>query len=192
MPRTYSAPPMAGPPKVVKAERAHKHRAALEARKKLAERGEVPFFNVRPAKISDVGLITDAWLTSYRFSPVAQSVPPKIYRIEQRDRIRRIMSRCKVVCAVHDDDADRVAGWAVFAPPAQPGRHVVLHYLSVHPALQNLGLGTALMRLVRSISPDPQMPVFCTHYTLALRRVMKTWNLLYNPYLLELPPEDYP
>ncbi len=191
-PRTYSAPRAPGPQVVRKAEAQHKHRAALEARKRLAARGEVPFFQVRPARIADVGLITDAWLTSYRTSPAVQGVPAKVYRIEQRDRIRRVMSVSKVLCAVDHEDENRIAGWVVFAPAAQPGRHVVLHYLSVHPTLQNLGLGAALMRLVRSLAPDPDAPVFCTHYTVAIRGLLKRWNLLYNPYLLGMSPEDYP
>ncbi len=174
------------------AERAHKHRAAMEARKVMSERGEVPFFKVRAAKVADLAIITDAWMQSARFSPVTQPIPGDVYRIEQRERVRRLITRSKALCAVDEEDTSRVTGWVVFQPPSGPGKHVVLHYISVHPALQNLGLGTALMRLARSVAEDQDAPVFCTHYTFPLRRLIARWNLIYNPYLLEMRPDDYP
>lgn len=184
---------VAGPTRrILMAERAHKHRAALEARKVMAARGEVPFYNVRAARVADLAMMADAWLQSYRFSPVTGPIPPEVYRIEQRDRVRRLITRSKALCAVDDDNDSRVTGWVVFEPPRSAGKHAVLHYMSVHPALQNLGLGAALMGLVRKVAGGPDDPVFCTHYTFPMKRLMARWNLIYNPYLLEVRPDDYP
>lgn len=168
------------------------HKAAREARKTMAERGELPQYNVRVARLEDLPLITEAWLTSYAYSPVAEAVAKDVYRVEQRDRVRRLVVRSKLLCAVDPEKQDRIKAWVCFEVPAvmKPGRFVILHYVSVHPSLQNMGLGRELVTLARSLNSAPDDPLWTTHMTYPMRRLMDRWNLIYNPYLLEVKPDD--
>ena len=167
-------------------ERSLVTKAAVAARKAMAERGEIPEYNVRSARASDLPLITDAWLTSYRFSYSVGPVPKDIYGVEQRARVGRLVPRSKVLCAVDLHDEARIKGWICFEPPKQPEHYTVVHYICVHPSLQNMGMGSALIAVARSTNQDHEAPMWTTHHTLPMRRLIGRWNLIYNPYILEV------
>lgn len=170
-------------------ERKLKTAAATAARKAMAARGDVPEYTVRGVAVPDLAMITDAWLVSYQFSPVTDPIPKDVYRVEQRARIRRIIASGKCICAVDPENLDRIKGWVVYEPPrgTSESHYAILHYVSVHPTLQNMGLGETLVNLVRSLNSAVDSPLWITHYTFPMRRLMTKWNLIYNPYLLEVP-----
>ncbi len=141
---------------------------------------------IRPISIDDASQVIDSWVKAYRRSHAVGPVEPAIFHIEQRARINRLISRSKTFIACDEIARGTIRGWIVFEPPKTRDAAPVVHFVCVHPAYQLAGVGTALINLARQTHPDPDAPMWCTHDTAPMRHLRPKWNLLYNPYLLEV------
>lgn len=141
---------------------------------------------IRPITIDDASHVIDSWVKAYRRSPTVGPVEPTIFHIEQRARINRLIQRSKTVIACDEADKALIRGWIVFEAPRTPTDAPVVHFVCVHPSYQCAGIGTALVEVARKTHPDPEAPMWSTHDTMPMKHIRPKWNLLYNPYLLEV------
>lgn len=161
-------------------QRREKEKAEREAGKKP------PPVTVRVMGIDDASHIIDSWCRSFRRSATVGPVEPDVFKIEQRSRIDRLICRSQVLICSDAVDTTRIRGWVCFEAPRGERAIPVVHYVCVHPEHQQLGIGTALVGLVRRLAQDPETFLWCTHDTAPMRHIRPKWNLLYNPYLLEI------
>lgn len=144
---------------------------------------------IRPMCIDDAAYVLDSWANSYRRSQVTGPIERDVFNIEQRARINRLITRptSRVFVACDAEDTNQIRGWVCFEAPREEGQLPILHYVCVQPAHQLQGIGAALMGLCRQTAFDAEAPIWSTHETQPMRHVRPKWNLLYNPYLLEVP-----
>lgn len=147
---------------------------------------------IRPMVIEDAAYVLDSWANSYRRSIVTGPIEREVFNIEQRARINRLVQRstARVFVACDAEDKNKIRGWICFETPR--GEHVipVIHYVCIQPAHQQQGIGTALVELARQTASDPQAHMWTTHETQPMRHIREKWNLLYNPYLLEVSTQS--
>lgn len=158
-------------------------RSAREAMESKPDPGTA----IRPMTIDDAPFIVDSWATSFTHSSRLDNVPPDVYKVEQRSRIDRLVQRSAVLCIHPIPDPPHLFGYIVFEPPRKATDLPILHYMLIHPSLQGQGLGAQLVDLVRTTAKDPSDPIWITHWTIPMRKLIPRWNLIFNPYLLEIP-----
>lgn len=161
-------------------------KAREEAQKALAARPDKPL-QVVPMCIDHAPFICDSWARSYMHSDVVRAVPQDVYKVEQRARMDRIIRRSVSLCLVNQAEPHYISGYVIFEPPKDKVSLAILHYILVHSNLQGKGLASQLFNLVRQTKNSDSDLVWSTHWTHPMRRVGQKWNLLYNPYLLEIP-----
>jgi GNAT superfamily N-acetyltransferase len=147
-----------------------------------------PPIALRPMVIDDASYVLDSWANSYRRSPATGPIEREVFNIEQRARINRLVSRphSRVVIACDAQDRDKIRGWLCFEGPQGDDGMPIVHYVCVQPAYQLQGIGTGLVALARQAARDPELPMWSTHETAPMRHIREKWNLLFNPYLLEV------
>ncbi|MDQ3023239.1 MAG: hypothetical protein M3R04_02460 [bacterium] len=126
-------------------------------------------FAIRECRESDLPLVLNSWLRSYRNEDAVRTVTNEIYYSEvvgQKARILDLMAHGRTVVACDLDDADSVFGWAC-SSIAHPGVSVppVMHYVYVKQAYRGNGLGRALLGALGV----GKAPVWATHETRAVR-----------------------
>jgi GNAT superfamily N-acetyltransferase len=140
---------------------------------------------VRPISIDDASYVIDSWVRSYRRSPATGPIEDDVFKIEQRARIDRLICRSKTFIACEPEDKRQIRGWVCFEP-GNANKIPVIHYVCVQPSFQVSGIGTALVSIARQTASDVESFMWCTHDTAPMRHIRPKWNLLYNPYLLEV------
>jgi len=147
-----------------------------------------PPMAIRPMTIDDASYVIDSWANSYRRSPATGPIEQGVFNIEQRARIDRLISKTatRVLVACDQQETWRIRGWICFEAPHRTQKLVVVHYVCVQPIYQMFGIGTALVNLARATMADPTEPMWSTHETAPMRHVRPKWNLIFNPYLLEV------
>ncbi len=141
---------------------------------------------IRPMGIQDAPFVVDSWARSFLHSPQARNVSDDVYKLEQRSRIDRIVKKSVNLVLCSEDDPNHVSGFVIFEPPKNETALAILHYLLVHANLQGNGLGSKLFNVVRETSIEPSNPIWITHWTIPMKNVISKWNLIFNPYLLEV------
>jgi len=171
--------------RIIRATRAIEQREIREGKRPAPEPSPI---TIRPMQIDDAAYVLDSWATSYRRSPTTGPIEREVFNIEQRARINRLVTRAAsrifVACCIAD--AQLIRGWICFEAPQSSDGIPILHYVCVHPAHQMRGIGTALVALCRNTANDAEAPMWSTHETQPMRHIREKWNLLYNPYLLEV------
>jgi len=144
--------------------------------------------SIRPMHIDDAAYVLDSWANSYRRSVITGPIEREVFNIEQRARINRLVSRpsSRVFIACDAEHTTQILGWVCFEAPRQNDSFAVLHYVCIRPSHQMQGIGTALVNLARQTTKDTEQPMWTTHETQPMRHIREKWNLLYNPYLLEV------
>lgn len=144
---------------------------------------------IRPMCIDDAAYVLDSWANSYRRSPTTGPIEREVFNIEQRARINRLVTRphSRVFVACDAEQTSQIRGWVCFEAPQAEDGIPVLHYVCVQPAHQMQGIATALVALCRKTAKDEDAPIWATHETQPMRHIRAKWNILYNPYLLEVP-----
>lgn len=140
---------------------------------------------VRPISIDDASYVIDSWARSYRRSPTTGAIEDDVFKIEQRARIDRLICRSKTFIACEPDDKRQIRGWIVFEP-GHAQKIPIVHYVCVQPSYQVTGIGSALVGIARETATDPDAFMWSTHETAPMRHIRSKWNLVYNPYLLEV------
>lgn len=161
-------------------------RKMREERRAKGDFDAPPPMAIRPITIDDASHVIDSWVKAYRRSPTVGPIEPTIFHIEQRARINRLIQRSKTVIACDEAAKGTIRGWIVFEAPRTPSDAPVVHFVCVHPTFQMRGIGTALIEVARKTHPDPEAPMWSTHDTIPMKHIRPKWNLLYNPYLLEV------
>ena len=141
---------------------------------------------IRPMQIDDASFVIDSWCTSYRRSQTVGPIDEAVFKIEQRSRIDRLICRSKCFVACDADDKRTIRGWICFEPPRGENSIPVVHFVCVHPLYQMQGIGTALVGIARQTHSDPETHMWSTHETSPMRHIRPKWNMMYNPYLLEV------
>ena len=161
-------------------------KAKRAARIAMRAKGFRPKFVLREYRNEDHHYILDTWTKSFLFSDFTRPIARDIFMVEQRARIARILRYSRIMCACDEDDTTRIKGWICFQAPQSEKHYVTVHYICVHPSLQNLGIGRALLNVARILAKDENEPMWCTHYTMPMRKIIERWKLIYNPYCLEV------
>ncbi len=161
-------------------------RTAREAAEKAINEKPTPELAVVPMCIDHAPFICDSWARSFMHSDVVRQVPSDIYKVEQRARMDRIIRRSVSLCLVNPKEPSYVSGYVIFEPPKDKTALPILHFILVHSNLQGRGLASQLFNLVRKTKNSDSDLIWSTHWTHPMRRVGQKWNLIYNPYLLEL------
>lgn len=145
--------------------------------------------SIRPMCIDDAAYVLDSWSNSYRRSPTTGPIEREVFNIEQRARINRLVTRphSRIFIACDAVQQRQIRGWVCFEAPQSDDGVPILHYVCVQPAFQMQGIGSALVELARATARDRSVPMWATHETQPMRHIREKWNLLYNPYLLEVP-----
>lgn len=171
------------------------HEAEAGTRKWLRKHGfdkperRIDPIAIRPMTIDDASYVIDSWSNSYRRSPTTGMIEREVFNIEQRARIDRIVSypHSRIFIACDAAVTREIRGWVCFEPPSDKQQLPIVHYVCVHPHYQLAGIGSALVNIARQTATDPEQPMWSTHETQPMRHVRPKWNLLFNPYLLEVP-----
>lgn len=136
---------------------------------------------------ADEAFVTDSWARSFLHSPAVRNVDSELYKVEHRARIKRLLGSSITLILCSADKEDHVIGFTIFERPKASPALAILHYLLIHASLQGNGFGSLLLKFVRQTSHDAEDPIWTTHWTIPMKNLMGRWNLIYNPYLLEVP-----
>jgi hypothetical protein len=132
----------------------------------------------------DVNFIIDSWADSYRHSQDMRDVDPDLYKIEMRARIYSLIPKAKWVIACEPRNERNIRGWICYMPPAPTASLPVVHYMLVKPELQNRGICTAMLDVVKASAATADSPVFVTHRTFPIVKWFAAKrNLIFNPFL---------
>lgn len=151
---------------------------------------EIPIA-VRGAVATDIPLLTNAWLKSYREGYMPSAVSNTVYFAEHHKLLEEIIPRCETVVACNGEDPDQVFGfvtWELYDNIA------LIHYLYVKHVYRKLGVGTRLVRLVLAPDGVAKDVILTTHLTSPVKAMMKRGDyagptIVYNPYMLFQRPE---
>lgn len=141
---------------------------------------------IRKFTSTDHAFVLDSWSRSFRHGAASDKIPPDIYKFEQRARIARILKYSTVRVLHSASSPTNISGWICFSEPNPKRLYPTLHYILVHPNLQMKGVGSSLFKECSKLRASPDDPILCTHWTLPMRKLISRWNLIYNPYLLEI------
>jgi hypothetical protein len=165
------------------------HPVTPRKERKVYEQAQV---QLRGWKPEDLNFIIDSWASSYRFSPDVVHTPKDVYKIEQRGRIFRLVTKSRIIVANRKGHPDDILGWVCFEPPQQKGELPILHYVLVQRFVQMQGIGKALVQLCRTSGFDATGPIWATHFTAPMRHLHAKWGIMHNDYLLEQPQTPTP
>lgn len=90
-----------------------------------------------------------------------------------------LVERCPPLIAHATDNERLVFGWA--AGEYTTGRQV-LHLIYVRSIYRNYGIGSKLMSVV--FPHFKSRPIYVTHQGKTFRHRCRSWNLIYNPYMV--------
>lgn len=162
------------------------HNSMQSQRAKEAAEAPAARIAIRPMTIDDASFVIDSWCSSYRRSQIVGPVDEAVFKIEQRGRIDRLICRSKCFIACDADDKKIIRGWICFEPPLTADAIPIVHFVCVHPTYQMQGIGTALINMARQTHHDEHTHMWSTHETSPMRHIRPKWNVMYNPYLLEV------
>lgn len=158
----------------------------IDEAKAAIQKKPPPDYAIRPMQIDDAPFVIDSWARSYLHSARASNISTDVYTIEQRARIDRLIQRSIVLVLTTAQDPSYVSGYICFEPPKTQSALPILHYVLVHANLQGQKLGSRLFQIVAETRHTPEDPVWTTHWTFPIRKLSQSWNLIFNPYLLEV------
>lgn len=94
---------------------------------------------MRGGEPSDLPLVFNSWLKSYRKSDYARDTRTTAYFAAHAEVIRRILARGEIVIACDADDVSHVYGYLVAEAPN------VCHFVYVKYPYRAMGIGTRLL-----------------------------------------------
>ena len=139
---------------------------------------------IRAMQIADASFVIDSWCSSHSHAPGANLIDPAVYKVEQRSLVYRLTPQSKVLVACDPQKHDHIRGYIVFQPPKGPDQLPIVHYMLVRTELQGRGIGRSLLELARKSAKSVDSPMWMTHYSYFIKKLIKPFNLLYNPFLL--------
>lgn len=137
---------------------------------------------VRQARIEDIGFILDSWCASYAESPAVKNLDPEVVKVEQRARVRKLLTHAKVTCVVDASDPNRIMGWLCHGIDKSRG-FPILHYAYTLKGHRNKGI---LRNLVNLAGWREGTITWLTHDHFCVRALCKKFDgFILNPYILE-------
>lgn len=147
--------------------------------------------HIRPARATDIPLITSSWLKSFRGEESkgrqhynkggygSEGIPNRFFYYYHHKILEALIPESVVLVACLETDPDTILGWCC----AQVvDTALVIHYLYVKYNFRKFGIAR---RLVTTLLESERPPaVFVTHLMPHLKRKVRDLNWLYNPYLL--------
>lgn len=143
--------------------------------------------SVRPPTVSDLALIKDSWLESYRHAYHVKGVSAQTYRHCHRRVVERLLSRSAVLIACDTKDPWIVWGWCCYQ---WDGSVLLWHYSYTKDGFRGFDVATQLF--AQAVGSRCPSAVLYSHDTKAARRFAKgletagvlTVPYLYNPYIM--------
>lgn len=146
---------------------------------------------LRPARNTDVPLITSSWLQSFRGSDAKgkkrfrrggyfqEGVPNRFYYYYHQKVLETIVPNSIVLVACLEESPDTILGWCC----AQVvDTALIFHYVYVKGGFRKFGIAK---RLVNALLESEKPPaVFVSHLVPTLKGRIKDMGWMYNPYLL--------
>jgi hypothetical protein len=130
------------------------------------------------ADIDAVTLVIDSWCSSYK-AYGAEEIEADVFKVEQRDRIFRLLGKAQLTLAVSPNG--EVLGWCVHGWEKK-SQVPVVHYMYVKKESRHGLIGE---RLLRATGWRPGSVCWVTHWMPCVRALKNKWGWIYNPYLLE-------
>lgn len=147
-----------------------------------APQKELPI-RIRKIDQTDVPLIFNSWLKSYKGAYFAKGIHPKSFYAEHHKVVSNLLQTCETFVAVDDSDATNVYGWIC-------GEYIdgflVVHFIYVKHTYRNLGVATALLRQFQVHDSGVS---FYTHHNMISERLAVAYRFMYNPYMALI--QDY-
>jgi hypothetical protein len=122
---------------------------------------------LRPPEATDVSLILDSWLESYREEGANRHMSNDVYFAIYRPHVVALLQSAQVVVASNPADAWQIFGWACYAPGA-------LHYVNVKRPFRRARVATRLVEAAGS-------PRVATHTGVLWGPISRAWGLAYDP-----------
>lgn len=138
---------------------------------------------VRGGRIEDIGFILDSWCASYAESPIVREIDPEVVKVEQRARVRRLLTQAKVTVVCDTKDPTIILGWLCHSID-KATNYPVLHYAYVLKGSRNHKVFTTLTHMA---GWRPGTVAWMTHWQPCVRKLVKKFDgFVYNPYMLEV------
>lgn len=131
---------------------------------------------VREAKMDDLNFIKNSWIKS--FEKYMRSVPRPFYFAGQNKLAIQLLGKSRCYVAANPDNLEQIFGWILFEKLAGTE---VMHYIYVKHPYRRYGIGSQLLKMMRSDVIEPCIATFWTNY---MDFIKDKWNVVYNPYLL--------
>jgi hypothetical protein len=127
----------------------------------------------------DEGFVFNAWLRSYRRSPIVERMPNQVYYPEFHEQIEQILARdsVSVLMATTPEDDDRLVGFLV---TERLGELVVMHYAYVKQYLRRFGVWR---QLAAAAGLNIDEPYFYTFHPPVMDGIAKNSRAAYKPEL---------
>ena len=133
-------------------------------------------FEYRQPTSDDTSFIYATWLNNARRLFDHRFIRSRIYFKGYKSHIERIMRDAQVTVICNPESPTQIFGWVCFTPKTE---FTLVHYAFVKETYRNLGLMKAL------IGSFPGQKVI-THITPKVQEVTDKYELVYNPYALDL------
>lgn len=147
---------------------------------------------MRPARASDIPMITHSWLTSFRGEESkgkgrkfhrgglgSEGIPNRFFYYYHHKVLESLIPNSIVMVACLENSPDTILGW-VCAQVVDTA--LVVHYAYTKYAFRKYGIARRLLKEIIDTEKPPA--VFCTHLMPHLKRKVREMGWLYNPYLL--------
>jgi hypothetical protein len=150
---------------------------------------------VEPARIEDVGFIIDSWCADENvYVGRPDDMDPEIFKVEQRARVRRLLSSCPAVVARptpaywqargEKADPNRLFGWIVYTFDRATLKPLI-HFTYVKGEHRRQGVCAALLHAAGYRAGEM---AWASHCRLKVARRMKSKGIIYNRFLLDYDP----
>lgn len=131
--------------------------------------GEETSISLRPAEESDLQYVVKSWLRSYWHDSDYARAQGRVYHVEHRRLVLRLIQQGAVTVAAWSGDPDTIIGFACT-------RAGVVHYVYVREEFRRMGIAHLL------VGPMASHPVEYTHRTSILRKLPLPAAWSFNMY----------
>jgi hypothetical protein len=136
----------------------------------------------RQASYDDFPFIVNSWAASMADSDLGRSLDPRVFKVEIRARINRLIETSHNVVL---EDEGKIAGFICVNRDHPKFR--VLHFVYVAKAYRRQGVCAQLIHLTLPLEGGM---IWATHKRANFKYLATKYLLIYNPFLLEAMPNE--
>lgn len=133
---------------------------------------------LRQATEADAPFIFNAWLKSFRNSPLARTLNNTTYFSEHHKVIEKILKNSDTIIACNNNDPNQIFG---FISASKVEGIFCLHYIYVKHTFRKLGIGSQLLNVFEH---DPTTASIYTHHTKTAEKLAPKFSMMHHPYVL--------